>query len=381
KTSQQLIRLSNNVTRRPLTFGNKITVLYNGEQTYPAMLSAIRSAQGSIFLSSYILKPDRTGQQFATELIAATERGVDVRVLIDAFGELYSLSRIRRKFRGTKVLSATFLPLILLRGFYFNLRNHRKLLIIDNKYGFTGGMNIRDRHLVQSMQPNRVIDIHFRFEGPVCEQFRDAFMEDWHFATNEKREPREWPTPQAAGNACCRGISAGPNEPHEKLNWIIIGALSCARSHVRIMTPYFIPTRAQIAAINAAALRGVRVEILLPIKNNLPFVAWASNAYLFELLEHKTHIYFQPPPFVHSKLLLIDDKYALIGSANIDPRSLRLNFEFNVEIFDATTVAELSQHFDQCREKSYEMTLEEMDNRSLPLRLRDSFCKLFSPYL
>lgn len=380
-TSQALIRLSNAVTRRPLTYGNKVTVLYNGEQAYPAMLQAIRSAQESIFLSSYILKPDQTGQQFATELVAAAERGVDVRVLIDAFGELYSLNRIRQNFRRTKVKAITFQPLTLLRSFYFNLRNHRKLLIVDNNYGFTGGMNIRDRHLVKGSKKNPVIDIHFLLEGPVCEQLRDAFMEDWHFASGERREPREWPTPPIKGEACCRGISAGPNEKHEKLNWIVIGALSCAKSHIRIMTPYFIPTRAQLAAINAASLRGVRVDILLPGKNNLPYVAWASNAFLFELLEHQTHIYFQPPPFVHSKMLLIDDEYALVGSANIDPRSLRLNFEFNVEIFDNSTVAELIRHFDLSRDAAKEISLEEMDNRSLPLRLRDSFCKLFSPYL
>ncbi len=380
-TSQALIRLSNAVTRRPLLFGNKVTILHNGEQTYPAMLQAIREARDSVFLSSYILAPDDIGRRFAAELIAAAERGLDVRVLTDAFGELYSLTRIRHKFRGTKVKSEAFLPLTLLGSFYFNLRNHRKILIVDNKYGFTGGMNIRDRHFAASDSCKRIIDLHFCLEGPICEQLRDAFMEDWHFATGEKRELRDWPQAAPSGPACCRGISAGPNEPHEKLNWIVIGALSCAKSHIRIMTPYFIPNRAQIAAINAAALRGVRVEILLPGKNNLPYVAWASNALLFELLEHNAHIYFQPPPFVHSKMLLIDDEYALVGSANIDPRSLRLNFEFNVEIFAADTLAELIRHFDRSREAAKEISLADVDGRSLPLRLRDSFCKLFSPYL
>jgi len=381
-TSQSLIRFSDSVTRRPLVCGNQVTVLYNGEDAYPAMLTAINSATESLFFSSYILKPDQIGRQFAQELIAAADRGVDVRVLVDAFGEFYSFKKVRYLFRNTKVKTTTFLPLTLLGSFYFNLRNHRKLLIIDNRYGFTGGMNIRDRHMVRDENnPNRVVDLHFRFAGPICDQLRDAFMEDWHFATREKREPRNWPMPASAGNACCRGISAGPNEQHEKLNWILIGALACAKSHIRIMTPYFIPNRAQLAAINTAALRGVRVDVLLPQKNNLPYVAWASNALLFELLEQETHIYFQPPPFIHSKLLLIDDEYALIGSANLDPRSLRLNFEFNVEIFAADTVAELISHFDQSREQAHEVTLEEMDNRKLTLRLRDSFCRLFSPYL
>ncbi|MCK4503865.1 MAG: PLDc N-terminal domain-containing protein, partial [Desulfuromonadales bacterium] len=281
--SQSLIKFSDAVTRRPLICGNQIKVLYNGEDAYPAMLKAIDAAAESIFLSSYILIPDQIGKQFAEKLIAAAERGVEVRVLIDAFGELYSFKKLRHLFRGTKVKSAPFLPLTLLGSFYFNLRNHRKLLIVDNTCCFTGGMNIRDRHLMMDKSdPQRVVDIHFRFAGPICEQLRDAFMEDWHFATKEKREPRDWLTPPNVGTACCRGISAGPNEQHEKLNWILIGALACAKSHIRIMTPYFIPNRAQLAAINTAALRGVRVDVLLPQQNNLPYVAWASNALLFE---------------------------------------------------------------------------------------------------
>jgi len=381
-TSRALITLADAVTRRPLVCGNAIKILYNGEQVYPAMLDTIRAAQNSIFLSSYIFMADRTGKLFVRELLNAAARGVDVRVLIDAFGEFYSFARVRHQLQKGGVKTATFLPFSLLHSFYLNMRNHRKLLIVDNKIGFTGGMNIGDRHLALiKNNPRRVVDIHFRLEGPISEQLRDAFMEDWHYATNERRKPFVWPAAPVVGTACCRGISAGPNEPHEKINWILIGALASAKSHVRIMTPYFIPTRAQVAAINTAALRGVQVEILLPAKNNLPFVAWATNAYLFELLEQHVEVYFQPPPFVHSKLLLIDDEYALVGSANIDPRSLRLNFEFNVEIFDDATVRELIEHFDQARQNSQQVSLEEMDQRSMPLRLRDSFCKLFSPYL
>jgi len=381
-TRRALINLSDAVTRRPLSCGNAVKVLYNGEQAYPAMLDAIRCAQESIFLCSYIFKADRSGKLFVKELAAATDRGVDVRVMIDAFGQYYAFAKVRHLLKQANIPYAVFMPPSLARSLYLNMRNHRKLLVIDNAVSFTGGMNICDKHLAKiKNNPRRAIDLHFRFEGPVTNQLRDAFMEDWHFATEEKRKPRNWPMPQVAGKACCRGISAGPNEQHEKLNWILIGALACAKSKIRIMTPYFIPTRAQLAAINAASLRGVKVEILLPEKNNLPYMAWATNAFLFELLEHNVAIYYQPAPFVHSKLLLIDDEYVLIGSANIDPRSLRLNFEFNVEIFDAATVSELSDHFDQSRAKSRQVNLSDVDKRPLPLRLRDSFCKLFSPYL
>ncbi len=381
-TCRALINLSDAVTRRPLICGNSVKVLYNGEQAYPAMLEAIRGAKETIFLCSYIFKADRTGQLFVKELEAATKRGLDVRVMIDAFGQYYALAKVRHLLARAKVNFAIFMPPSLARSLYLNMRNHRKVLVVDNSVSFTGGMNICDKHLAKiKNNPRRAIDLHFRFEGPISNQLREAFLEDWHFATDEKRLPRDWPVSASAGTACCRGISAGPNEQHEKLNWILIGALACAKTHIRIMSPYFIPTRAQLAAINAASLRGVKVEILLPEQNNLPYMGWATNAFLFELLEHKVQVYYQPPPFVHSKLLLIDDEYALIGSANIDPRSLRLNFEFNVEIFADETITELADHFDRSRDASRQVTLDDMDKRSLPLRLRDSFCKLFTPYL
>lgn len=378
-----LLKLSNEVTRRPLTYNNSVDVLYNGEQAYPAMLEAIRSAKEHVFLSSYIFQADQTGRLFARELISAAERGVDVRVLVDAIGERYSFPRIRKLFRRTSVKNAGFLPPSLSwRSLYLNMRNHRKLLVVDSLWGFTGGMNIWDRHLAAIRNnPRRVVDLHFRLQGPICTHLREAFMEDWHFATNEERQFKEWPEPHQKGSACCRGISAGPNEQHEKLNWILIGALSCARERVRIMTPYFIPNRAQLAAINTASLRGVQVEVLLPAKNNLPFVDWASRGYLYELQEYNTRVYYQPAPFVHSKMLLVDDEYALVGSANLDPRSLRLNFEFNVEIVDRNLVAELIRHFDHARLQSDEVTMEQLERRTVPERLRNAFCKLFSPYL
>jgi len=381
--SSCLLNLSNEVTRRPLTHNNKVEALYNGEQAYPAMLDAIRNAKETLFFSSYIFQSDQTGRLFVRELIAAAARGVDVRVLVDAIGERYSFPRIRHRFKDSQVMIASFLPPSLSRhSLYLNMRNHRKLLIVDSCCGFTGGMNISDRHLAAiKNNSRRIIDVHFRLEGPICAQLREAFMEDWHFANNEMRRIKEWPEAPSSGTATCRGISAGPNEAREKLNWIFIGALSCAQRRVRIMTPYFIPSRAQIAAITAASLRGVQVEILLPQKNNLPFVDWASRAYLWELLEHNTKAYYQPPPFVHSKMMLVDDEYALVGSANLDPRSLRLNFEFNVEVIDRKLVGELIEHFDHARNLSREVTQQELDQRSIPERLRNSFFKLFSPYL
>lgn len=375
------LSLADAVTRRPLLGGNTVEVLVNGDAAYPAMLAAIREARQSIFLSSYIFENNVTGLQFVEALAGAVRRGLEVRVLLDALGECYSRPRIGRLLRRRKVPMARFLPFSFGgRGLHFNLRNHRKLLVVDGCRGFTGGMNIGDRHLLADNPADGVKDLHFRIEGPVVGQMQDAFAEDWEFVTGE-RLPTGPPASADRGSALCRGISAGPNEDFEKLHWLLTGVLAVARRRVCIMTPYFIPDRILITALNSAALRGVKVELLLPERNNLPPVQWASRAYLWELLQYGVRIYWQPPPFDHSKLLLVDNLYSQVGSANLDPRSLRLNFEFNLEIYDSAINARLAGHFEACRDVSRPVTLAEVDGRSLPAKLRDATAKLFSPYL
>jgi len=378
-----LLSLSDAVTRRPLVPGNRIHALHNGEEAFPDMLAAIRNATQSVHLVSYIFENNHSGRQFVEALREAAERGVKVRVLFDALGEYYSLPFTRHLLRGSKVQVGRFLPPSLSgRGIYFNLRNHRKLLVVDGLIGFTGGMNIGDRHLAaDTRNPNRVIDIHFRIEGPAVGHLQEAFVEDWGFATGESIPIKKYAGPLTNGEAFCRGISAGPNENFEKLHWIIIGALNSARQRVRIMTPYFIPNRAMVSAINAAALRGVQIEIILPEKNNLFYVAWAMEAYIAELLPYGTRIFYQPPPFVHSKLLLVDDHYPLVGSANIDPRSLRLNFEFNIEVYSTALAETLHRHFGEILDRSHRITRAEINERPLPRKLLTCAIKLFSPYL
>jgi cardiolipin synthase len=167
----------------------------------------------------------------------------------------------------------------------------------------------------------------------------------------------------------------------DKLSMILVSAVSSARQKIMIMTPYFIPPRELIGALQAAALRGVEVSIILPQKNNLPFMTWATRNMLWELLQRGVQVYMQPPPFAHSKIFTVDGHYAQIGSANIDPRSLRLNFEMNIEVYDRKFTLELDEFCQQTKDISRRITLEEVDGRSLPIRIRDSFCWLFSPYL
>lgn len=376
----ELRRLADRVASGPLLTGNRIAPLENGEEAYPAMLEAIASARRSIHLSTYIFDADGTGRRFIAALADAADRGVEVRVIIDGLGEKYSLPRARVLMEGTRIQAVRFLPLR--QGFYMNLRNHRKMTIIDGERAYTGGMNIGDRHMVRSPGAGGVHDLHFAVEGPVVGELQRVFLEDWYFVTGELLDDeRHFPLLPPAGEALARVIGDGPDKEFRKLQLIIMGALSCATRQVQIMTPYFIPDRALVSALVTTALRGVDVTLVLPEQNNLPYVHWASRAYLWELLQQGIRVFYQPPPFVHTKLLVVDGLWSLIGSANLDPRSLRLNFELDLEIYDRRLAGTLGRHFTTVLDRSREVTLAEMDGRPLSEKLRDGVAKLFSPYL
>jgi cardiolipin synthase len=378
---KKLRRLSDRVVTTSLTAGNRISSFHNGEQAYPAMLEAIAAARTTIHLSTYIFDGDRTGRAFVTALINAAARGVEVRVIIDGLGEKYSRPTARKLLHGSRVLIARFLPMR--QGGRLNLRNHRKILVVDGRAGFSGGMNIGGRHLVEQPETSSpVVDMHFKIEGPVVTDLQKVFLEDWFFVTGELLDDKRYfPPLEAAGTPLVRAIADGPDKEFRKLSWIIMGALSCAGTRVQIMTPYFIPDRALISALITTAMRGVDIALILPARNNLSLVHWATRSYLWELLQCGIRIYYQPPPFVHTKLFIVDGLWSLIGSANLDPRSLRLNFELNLEIYDCHFNAELEGHFLETLSRSREISLAEMDGRPLPEKLRDGAAKLFSPYL
>ena len=377
-----IARVSGALSHRPLLGGNRLLALHNGEEAFPPMLEAIEAASQSVYLSTYIFETNRTGRRFIDALAAAHARGVDVRVLVDGMGELYSFPRASRLLRKSGVPCVRFLPPRLLPpSLHVNLRNHRKILVADGRTAFTGGMNIGDRHLAAGRGGRAsMTDVHFRLDGPAAGQIRDVFLEDWTFATGAQELP-EPGTAADQGESPCRVIVDGPNEDMDRLATLLVGASAAARERIAIMTPYFLPARELVGALQAAALRGLDVSVVLPQKSNLPFVDWATRNMLWELLKHRVRVYCQPPPFAHSKLFVVDGGYAQIGSANIDPRSLRLNFELAVEVFDETFAASLLAHFDAVRTGAREVSLEEVDGRPLWERARDSLAWLASPYL
>lgn len=376
----QLTCIGDAVTQWSRIEGNAIEPLQNGENAFPRMLSAIAAAREFVWLATYIFETDPVGRQFIDALAAAAARGVQVRVLVDGVGEWYSWPHAVPVLRRAGVRAERFLAPRLLPTprFAVNLRNHRKLLIADARVAFLGGMNIGGREVGHAAH-RRMADLHFEVRGPIIAQLARAYAIDWQFAARE--ELPVVPRAAKAGSAVCRVITDGPDEDNDKLLYVIVGALSVARHQVLIMTPYFIPQPELTSALQAAALRGVDVCLVIPERSNLRYVDWASRRWLTPLLERGVRIFLQPSPFSHTKLLVVDGAYAQIGSANLDPRSLRLNFEIAVEIFCADTCRPLVEYVSVARQKSTPYTLEQARGQSWASRTRNSLVWLLSPYL
>ena len=375
--------ISRDLSGLNLVDGNDVQIFLNGNEAYPAMLHDIGRAKQYVFLATYIFETNKTGLLFVEALSRAHKRGVDVRVMLDGIGEYYSWPSVGRYLKKAQIPFVRFLPprLIPLSPF-INLRNHRKMLIIDGETGFTGGMNLGDRHIFDEKNAAGVQDIQFKFKGPVVSQMEEIFMEDWAFSTGSHIDKKtKIAYAGRYGSAVCRTFAIGPNQDKDKLRILYTGMISQARKSIHIMTPYFLPSQEIVGALQAAALKGLDINIVLPAVNNLPFVHWATRNMLWEILQYGIKVYYQPAPFTHSKLFLIDDEYSLVGSANMDPRSIRLNFEIVVEVYSKYLCARLKKHFHEKIARSEQVCLLDVDSRTISARLRDSMCWLFTPYL
>ncbi len=377
---RELVRLLDEATGRPLLPGNRVEPLVDGDEAYPPMLAAIGEARRTLALATYIFDTSPVGMRFVEALAAAQGRGVQVRVLIDDVGVHYSWPVVDHTLRKRGVKVARFMPAS--RAAYFNLRSHRKLLVVDGATAFTGGMNIRAGHVLGDRPRSPVQDLHFRLEGPVVGQLMQVFADDWRFTTRERLSGADWFPPLAArGSSLARGIPDGPDEDLDMVRWAFLGGLACARRSVRVLTPYFLPDTAVANVFNLAAMRGVQVDIAVPQRGNLPVVQWAMWGDFRKVLGHGCRLWLTPPPFDHSKLMVVDDSWVLFGSPNWDPRSMRLNFELAVECYDAELAARMGGLFDARVARSTLVTLDDLERLSLPRRLRDGIARLFTPYL
>jgi cardiolipin synthase len=371
------------ISRFNFSSGNSVTPLVNGDEAMPAMIAAIHQAKSTVALSSYIFEATGIGAEFVEALAAACQRGVQVRVIVDDAGTRYSWPPVTKVLAARGVPVRRFMPnRFILRLLTMNLRNHKKLLIVDGATAFTGGMNIREGNMLSRNPAHPVQDLQFKFTGPVVAQLQRVFAEDWSFCAGETLDEKLWfPELAETGRIHALGIVDGPDEDYEVMPTALFAALNAARQHVCILTPYFLPPVTLIAALKLCATRGVEVSIITPAKNNIPFVSWAARTLYPELLHAGCRIYESPGPFDHSKVFLVDDAWSLVGSTNWDPRSLRLNFEFNVACHDPALVSSLREIVNRKKSASVELTEAMLENRPIQERLRDGFARLFIPVL
>ncbi len=369
------------ITKRPALSGNRVERFENGDQAYPRMLAAIDAARSSVGLASYIFFDDAGGRPFIEALTRAHERGVQVRVLVDGVGSGYFRCEAASALRAAGVPVDRFLHSVLpWRMPFINLRNHKKILVVDGRLGFTGGMNISAANLVATDPPAPVRDTHFLFEGPVIGQLTEAFAADWMFATDEELDGDAWfPDTFEDGPATARVITAGPDQDIEKIELVMLQAIASAQTGVRLMTPYFLPDGRLVTALCLAAMRGVTVDIVVPEKSDHRAVDWAARDNFGPLIDAGCHVWLNPPPFDHSKILVVDRTWTLIGSTNWDSRSFRLNFELNLEVYHS----DLAEDLDRLVESKQGRRVHgrELRARSVPVRLRDAAMRLTQPYL
>lgn len=379
----KLVPLLLNNGDAPITFNNDIKILNNGKITFDTMLKDIREAKSHIHIEYFIIKDSEIGEKFKKALIEKAKEGVKVRFIYDAVG----CWKLSKKFK-TDLIEAgvelkSFLPVIL--PFFqsrLNYRNHRKILVVDGKIGFTGGLNIGDEYLGKSPERGFWRDTHVKVEGEAVYILQSIFLKDWHFVSGEDIDGYKFfPKQNINGNKAVQIVSGGPDTYWESIHQGYFTAISGAVKNVYIVSPYLVPDESILMALKTSALRGLDVRLLLPGKPDHKTVFWASKSHFEELLEAGVRIFQYQKGFVHSKLFIVDDNIASVGTTNLDIRSLQLNFEVNAFIYDTGVSANLKKYFLEDLEDSKEVILSEYRKRGYGHKVKESIARLLSPIL
>lgn len=371
----------------PLLDGNRIEPLVGGDEAYPAMLQAIRTAKEHIHLQSFIIYRDDTGKLFLDALKSKAEEGIKIRLLFDTFGSTHAylggLFRQYKNIPGFEIRGWTQAN-PLKRQFQINLRNHRKILVVDGRTAFFGGVNIAGENIT-TRESKAIRDYHFRVEGPLVHEFQYSFFRDWFFMTEEPihtlLNPGHFPKLDRIGEAKARIIDSGPSAFPELLGETIFNLLVLAKKQIQVVTPYFVPTPEIRTALRSAARRGVDVCLIVPEKNNHHYAGMASRALYEELLLAGVRIYHRKPPFIHAKAIVVDDAVALVGTANLDVRSLELNYETTVLIEDENMINKLKLIIAEDISLSSELNYTDWIRRPKIQKLAENLCTLMTPVL
>ncbi|MGQ0637220.1 MAG: cardiolipin synthase [Planctomycetaceae bacterium] len=381
--NQRLVRLADRVTNSRPCVGNVVEIVPDTQHTMEFLEEAIGAARKSIHLEYYIWQPDKTGTRLRDLLIRKAGEGVQVRFLFDGVGSLLLGRRFLQPMRDAGIEVASALPGASLRERWsINLRNHRKITVVDGQVGFTGGMNIGDEYLGRVTRLGPWRDTHLRLRGPVVLQLQQVFAEDWFFATGHPLTGDEWyPPPEETGDQTAQVVAGGPDGETEALHALFFAAINEARERLTLATSYFIPTPALVAALESAAYRGVRVRVLVPAISDHRWMVIAGRGFYESLLESGVEIFEYHRGILHCKTLSIDGLWSFIGSPNFDSRSLLLNFEAGVVIYGSRAASQVEEQFADDLRHARRIELGTFLKRPLLHRVAEQLLKLFSPVL
>lgn len=366
--------------RSPVFSGNKIDVYPGGKIKFEHLLKDIENAENHIHIFYYAIGDDKIGRELKNKIIEKVKQGIKVRLIYDGLGCNKTNRNYFRQMTDAGVEVRTFLPLSfpkILRS--INYRNHKKIVIIDGKIAYTGGINVKDEY-VDGLKWGRWNDCHFKIEGAGAQGLQSVFLADWYYVSNEYLEsPQYFPEVGSPGNSPVQIVNAEPLGLNANIRDAIFTAITHAKKYVYIETPYFIPTPCLIRAIETASLSGIDVRLIIPKRSDNGSVQHASNSYIEQMLRNHVKVYQYMDGFTHSKLIVIDDELVIAGSTNIDIRSLELHFETNILIYDKNIANTVKDIYHTDIKNSEQINLDEWIKRSKLVKFKEDCFRLLSP--
>ena len=383
-TSRQLISLVNKLTEPHLFMGNGIDVFTAGQDKFDALLRDINEAQDYINVQYFIIENDTVGGQFIDALIDKARQGVKVRVLYDYVGSFYMKPRLLKRMREAGIDVYPFMELTLTQfALRLNWRNHRKVVVIDGKVGYVGGMNIADRYVIGDKKQAPWRDTHLRITGEAVAALQYAFAIDWDFTTRELLSDQPQHIDQSSGNPqhLVQMVSSGPAGRWNNISFVFFKAITLAKKCVYVQSPYFLPSDSLLKAMQSAALAGVDVRLMIPREPDSVMLKYATGSYIKECLQSGIKIYMYDTAMLHAKVVIVDDEFVTTGSTNFDFRSFEHNFEFNALIYSKEFNQKMKDNFEADIEQSTRLSIGQWKKRPLVQKAIESVVRLMSPIL
>lgn len=379
----RLATIGEKLQHTPVSTARKLVVHHEGDALYDRVLEAIDTAKDHVHVEYYIYEPDTQGVRLRDALVRARGRGVEVRLLVDAVGSPSARAGFFEPLVAAGGHFRRFLPprLGIVWTRFFNFRTHRKIVVVDGVVGFTGGMNWASCHSHRDSGDAAWRDTQVELHGPVVADLQRTFLENWVYSDGDSPTTARYFPEQEPGDELVQILRSGPDRDIFPIHAFFVSAITMARERVLLTTPYLVPDPTTLYALKTTALRGVKVEILVPVRGDSRLVSAAARSYFEELIEAGCHVHTYDPCMLHAKLLVVDDELATIGTANFDNRSFRLNFEVMAVLYGKAHASALAEQFERDLARATRVGRRQLHAESIAARLFESAARLFSPLM